>query len=128
MKITTELSIREFNAWSGAIDTKNVIIESGKADEFDQLIEEIYPEGISDVYLNDLLWFDANWILETLGISEVEETEEKEEDNEILKLIKGYFIYISGTWCEVTKGNELIFEGSVKSGTTAEEIAEYLNL
>ena len=75
MKITTELSIRDFNAWSGATNTKNIIINNDKAEEFDQLIEEIYPEGISDTYLNDLLWFDADWILETLGISEEEEEE-----------------------------------------------------
>ena len=68
MKITTELSIRDFKAWSGAVDTKEKIINSNMAEEFDQLIEEIYPEGISDTYLNDLLWFDADWILETLGI------------------------------------------------------------
>ena len=68
MKITTELSIRDFNTWSGATNTKNIIIDNDKAEEFDQLIEEIYPEGISDTYLNDLLWFDADWILETLGI------------------------------------------------------------
>ena len=68
MKITIELSIRDFKAWSGATNTKNIIIDNDKAEEFDQLIEEIYPEGISDTYLNDLLWFDADWILETLGI------------------------------------------------------------
>ena len=73
MKITIELSIRDFKAWSGATNTKNIIIDNDKAEEFDQLIEEIYPEGISDTYLNDLLWFDADWILETLGISEEEE-------------------------------------------------------
>lgn len=73
MKITTELSIRDFKAWSGAADTKKKIIDNNMVEEFDQLIEEIFPEGISDTYLNDLLWFDANWILETLGISEIEE-------------------------------------------------------
>ena len=73
MKITTELSIREFEAWSGAIDTKKKIIDNDKAEEFDELIEEIFPDGVSDTYLNDLLWFDANWVLETLGISEIEE-------------------------------------------------------
>ena len=73
MKITTELSIRDFKAWSGAVDTKKKIIDNNMVEEFDQLIEEIFPEGISDTYLNDLLWFDASWILETLGISEAEE-------------------------------------------------------
>ena len=73
MKITTELSIKDFNSWSGATNTKNIIINNDKAEEFDQLIEELYPEGISDTCLNDLLWFDSEWIFETLGISEAEE-------------------------------------------------------
>ena len=73
MKIKMELSLREFEAWSGAIDTKKKIIDNDKVEEFDELIEEIFPEGISDTQLNDLLWFDSEWIFETLGISEEEE-------------------------------------------------------
>ena len=125
MKITIELSIRNFNTWSGATNTKNIIINNDKAEEFDQLIEEIYPEGIDATTLNDLLWFDSEWIFETLGISEEEEIE---EDDEAFKFVKGHLIYICGTWCEVTRGDELIFEGSIKAGTTPEEIAKYLNL
>ena len=37
------------------------------------LIDELYPEGLTDTELNDLLWFDADWILENLGIKEEEE-------------------------------------------------------
>ena len=126
MKITMELSLKDFNAWSGAVDTKNMIIDNDKVEEFDDLINELYPEGIDATQLNDLLWFEIDWILEQLGITE--EEEEEEEETEVFKLIKGHLIYICNTWCEVTKDNELIFEGSVKSGTTPEEIAKYLNL
>ena len=75
MKISMEISIREFNAWAGAVDTKEKIIEAGKADEFDELIEELYPDGIDATQLNDALWFDNDWIYENLGMIE-EETEE----------------------------------------------------
>ena len=74
MKITTELSLREFEAWAGAVDTKEKIIEAGKAEEFEAMIDELYPDGIDATELNDLLWFD-DWFLEKLGITE-EETEE----------------------------------------------------
>ena len=74
MKITMELSIKDFNAWAGAIDTKKKIISAGMAEEFDNLIEELYPDGIDVTHLNDALWFDGDWIFEQLGISE--ETEE----------------------------------------------------
>ena len=65
-------SIKTFNAWSGATDTQDRIINEGKADEFDNLIEELYPDGLTETTLNDLLWFEDEWIFEMLGI-EIEE-------------------------------------------------------
>ena len=62
-----------FDAWSGAVDTKERIINEGKADEFDNLIEELYPDGLSETQLNDILWFEEDWIFEMLGISDEEE-------------------------------------------------------
>ena len=68
-----------FDAWSGAVDTKERIIQEGKADEFDNLIEELYPDGLSETQLNDILWFEEDWIFEMLGISDEEEEDEEEE-------------------------------------------------
>jgi len=68
-----------FNTWSGATDTKNTIIENDKAEEFDSLIEELYPDGLSETQLNDILWFDSDWCFEMLGISD-EDEDETEED------------------------------------------------
>lgn len=45
------------------------------------MLEELYPEGISRVELNDLMWFDSDWIFETLGISEEEEEESGDDEN-----------------------------------------------
>lgn len=73
MKIINEtMSLRDFEAWSGAKNTKETIINEGKDDEFDSLIEELYPDGLTDTQLNDILWFEENWIFEMLGI-EVED-------------------------------------------------------
>lgn len=74
MKITIDnASIKNFGAWSGAIETQKTIINEGKADEFEALIEELYPDGMTDTELNDLLWFEEDWIFEQLGISTDEE-------------------------------------------------------
>ena len=73
MTIKTEKNLRNFEAWSGAIETKNLILDAGLEEEFEGLIEELYPNGLSDTELNDILWFDADWILENLGIKEEEE-------------------------------------------------------
>ena len=73
MKIYSEMSIRDFEAWSGAVDTQNKIIENNKEDEFDSIIEESFPNGIDETTLNDILWFDNEWVLDSLGIYEDEE-------------------------------------------------------
>ena len=73
MIIKTEKNLRDFEAWAGAIETKNLILDAGLEGEFENLIEEIYPDGLTDTQLNDILWFDGGWILETLGIEEEEE-------------------------------------------------------
>lgn len=69
MKIITT----KYTPWSGAIDTYNTIEEAGKLEEFESLIDELYPDGIEEVTLNDILWFEPEFILESLGLSEEEE-------------------------------------------------------
>ena len=78
MKIFAEMSITQFEAWSGGEDTQNKIIEAGKEDEFDALIEKEYPDGLTEEDLNDLLRYEEDWIFEVLGI----EDEEEEEDDD----------------------------------------------
>ena len=69
MKIINDsLDLRDFKAWSGAVETQEKIIEEGKAQEFNDLIEELYPEGLTDTHLNDILWFEEDYIFEQLGI------------------------------------------------------------
>lgn len=70
------MTLVNFDAWSGAVDTKNRIIEKGKSEDFDNLIEELYPDGLSETALNDILRFEEDWIFENLGISD-----EEDDDN-----------------------------------------------
>ena len=83
MKIITDQSFERFQAWSGGKDTQERIIEEGKAEAFEAQIEELYPDGLTDTELNDLLWFDREQVFEWLRITEdEEETEEEEEDTD----------------------------------------------
>jgi len=76
MKIISEKSILNFETWSGAKETQRIIIDNNKENEFDALIEELYPDGLTDTQLNDLLWFETDWIFEMLGIAEDETIDE----------------------------------------------------
>ena len=75
MKVVSEVSLWNFEGWSGAEETIQVIIENDKVEEFEQLIEELFPEGIDETSLNDLLRFEDSWVFEMLGIEEEEEEE-----------------------------------------------------
>ena len=77
MKVFREITLEEFEPWAGEIETKDLIIKKGKEKEFNVLIEECYPEGITETGLNVLLRFEEKWIYECLGITE-EDNEEKE--------------------------------------------------
>lgn len=69
MKIINDnTTLENFQTWSGATDTKEIIIEQDKQREFDILIGDLYPNGLTDTQLNDILWFEDDWVFETLGI------------------------------------------------------------
>ena len=76
------MNIRDFESWSGAKETQAAIIAADKEDEFDSLIEELYPDGLSDTQLNDILWFEEDWIFENLGMPEEEEDEDEDEESD----------------------------------------------
>lgn len=65
----------KYTPWSGAVNTYKTIEELDKVEEFEYLIEELYPEGIEEGSLNDILWFEDEWLFEQLGIDTEEEDE-----------------------------------------------------
>lgn len=52
----------------GAEDLKQQIIDAGKTKEFEQLIADLYPDGIDETGLNDLMRFDDDWVRKSLCI------------------------------------------------------------
>ena len=82
MKIYTEISLSQFEFWSGAKDTADRIWEEMGESGFDTveaILEDTYPEGIDETTLNDIFWFEPETIYEWLGMSN--DDDEEEEDN-----------------------------------------------
>ena len=73
MIIYRETSLENFEAWSGAVNTLDRVREAGKCDELESILEDLYPDGMSETELNDLLWFEPETVFEWLGIEEEEE-------------------------------------------------------
>lgn len=83
-KISYDLLDGTYHPWSGAVDTWNTIEDNGLLEDLDALLEDIYPDGLSESELNDLLWFDSEWIFEQLGISEDEDEDDEDEDDDFI--------------------------------------------
>lgn len=64
------IDIENYEPWAGAKDTYETIVYHDKLDELDCLITNMYPDGLSMTELNDILWFDSDWVLEQLGIED----------------------------------------------------------
>ena len=72
MKIYSEKSLCNFNFWSGAKDNA-LKLTLELLDEVESMLEDIYPDGMSETELNDLFWFDFEQICDWLGIEEEKE-------------------------------------------------------
>ena len=88
MKITYELDLNSFEAWSGAKDTLDRIQREGKCAELENILEELHPDGMTETELNDLLWFDSESVYEWLGIRSEEQIEKeiKEAEEELAEV------------------------------------------
>lgn len=69
MIIKCEMELWKFKAWSGG---KAVIdrLTIEECDQLESILEDIYPDGMDEESINDLLWFDTEWVLEVLNIDE----------------------------------------------------------
>lgn len=74
MTIITEQSLRSFEFWSGAKDNADKLTIE-QFDESENKLEELYPDGMTETQLNDLMWFDFDDIKSWLGIDDEEDEE-----------------------------------------------------
>ena len=91
MVYTVEESLRNFNFWCGAKDTAEQLT-TGQIDQIEMVLEDCYPDGMTDTQINDIFWFEQDWIAESLGFRswehltgnkpEEEEPEEEEPEEE----------------------------------------------
>jgi hypothetical protein len=85
MKIYTEENLTSFEFWGGARDTVKYLTTE-EIEQIETILEDSYPDGMSDTELNDFFWFEDDTIAEWLGYEDFEELmhrddEEEEEDD-----------------------------------------------
>lgn len=78
MQVTDEIRLIDFKFWSGAKQRADMLTAS-QLDEIEDMLEDIYPEGIDATTLNDIFWFEDDFIAELLGFESWEQLEESME-------------------------------------------------
>jgi hypothetical protein len=82
MKYTVEYALENFPAWSGGKDTLEVLIEKGVCEQLEQILDEYFAdreEPPTETEVNDILWFERDWIAEMLGYDDWDAFEYAEE-------------------------------------------------
>ena len=81
MKVYKEESLSNFEFWSGAKD-RIKYLNDNDFDVIESILEDIYPEGVDETTINDIFWFEEDWVAEMLGYSDFEELITDREDKE----------------------------------------------
>lgn len=92
MEYKKDFSVDTFEFWSGARDTIKDIENAGLMDKLQTMIETAFDGEIpTETQINDMVWFDRDFIYENLGLDENgkpikndedDESEDDEDDNE----------------------------------------------
>ena len=72
MKVTYEFDLSEFKAWSGGADTLEKIREfdlnhPGAMNAAQQYIEDCLGDEATETQINDMRWFEDDFILDAIG-------------------------------------------------------------
>lgn len=81
MKVYTEKSLRDFEFWSGAVNTVKYLTDE-ELDQIESILEDICPDGCDETDINDLFWFEDDTIAEWLGYSDFEELMNRDNEDE----------------------------------------------
>ena len=78
MKIYRDMPLTQFEFWAGGKDTVEELTDS-ELEQIEQILEEIYPEGMSEFEVNDIFWFERDLIAEWLGYEDFDEIMRREK-------------------------------------------------
>lgn len=74
--------------WSGAVDTIADIQNANKEDEFMNFLEAVFCDEVpTDTAVNDFIWFDRDYIYESLGLTENGELPKDEPEEEMVEIL-----------------------------------------
>ena len=77
--IIKDMSLEDYESSEQGQETLDQIKEAGKIEQLDDLITEMYPNGVNETTLDDLLSYESDWLFDMLGMSKAEDSDETDE-------------------------------------------------
>lgn len=71
MEILTEQKLVDFEFWSGAKHNAFLLTYT-ELERVESMLEELYETPLTETDINDLFWFDFDFVCELLGITDEE--------------------------------------------------------
>lgn len=71
LKVTSnyDFDVLYNNSWGQAVQVLNEIYEEGRSEELMDFLEDLYPDGVDAIELNDLIAYDWEWLYKNIGMS-----------------------------------------------------------
>lgn len=78
LKVTSNYDFDDLynNSWGQSVQILNEIDEEGMSEELMDFLEDLYPDGVDGVELNDLISYDWEWLYKQIGMPMDEEEED----------------------------------------------------
>lgn len=70
LKVTEEYDFDTLynNSWGQAVEVLNEIDKADMSEELMDFLEDLYPDGVDGVELNDLIAYDWKWVYKNIGM------------------------------------------------------------
>ena len=78
MKTYREIPLTKFEFWAGGKQTIEELTEE-ELEQIEEILEEIYPEGMDETEVNDFFWFERELIAEWLGYENFDKIMERDK-------------------------------------------------
>lgn len=107
-----EMSMHDFEPWSGAVNTYERLERNNKLNDLEWLLPELFNGDVEETELNDLLWFEPNTVYELVGLQteseirdDIEYINERVEDEEsFIEILEGELLECeegTGKWQDI---------------------------
>ena len=127
MRIIADTDLRHFQFWSGAVDNANQL-SLEQLDEVEAILEDAYPDGMTDTQINDLFWVEFDTIKEWIGLKLQESDFEYLVDESHMVLSNGAEVELSTSqdWAgSIYLDGEVTFEDADGEEQTISDSVEF---